>query len=71
MNIKEFSPLFDFDSSKVNVEIKYNTNVTIPKTYYYSKMKNGIKYGGTLNIVSIRYRDDANYVLYSGYINPE
>lgn len=62
--------LVDINALKVNAEVKYDVDVTPPTTFYYTKVQNGIRYGGTLNIVSIRYRSDANYASYSGYIYP-
>lgn len=70
MDITEISTRYEINALKVNVEVRYDVNVTPPMTFYYSTEKNGIRYGGTLNIVSIRYRSDANYALYSGYLYP-
>lgn len=70
ISIREVSSILSVNSDKVNVEVKYDVSVTPPKTFYYTKTQNGKRYGGTLNIVSIRYRAEANYALYTGYIYP-
>ena len=70
IDVTEISMRYSPDASKVNVEVRYDVNVTPPMTFYYSTERNGVRYAGTLNIVSIRYRSDANYALYSGYIYP-
>ncbi len=70
ISVKEVFSFQNINSNKVNVEVKYDVSVTPPKTFYYTKTKKGVKYGGTLDIVSIRCRSDANYALYSGYIYP-
>lgn len=70
IDVTEISIRYSPNASKVNVEVRYDVNVTPPMTFYYSTVRNGVRYGGTLNIVSIRYRSDANYALYSGYIYP-
>lgn len=70
ISVREITSLVDINALKVNAEVKYDVDVTPPTTFYYTKVQNGIRYGGTLNIVSIRYRSDANYALYSGYIYP-
>jgi hypothetical protein len=68
--INELYPDFSINTFKVRVEVMYKVGTVPPKTFYYSKEKSGVKYAGNLSIESIRYREDAVYAVYSGYLDP-
>ncbi|MCR5117628.1 MAG: hypothetical protein K6A97_08985 [Lachnospiraceae bacterium] len=58
------------NSYKVKIEVQYAANATPPITFYYTSVMNGITYGGTLDLESIRRRNNVTYAVYSGYLYP-
>ena len=54
----------------VTIVVTYSGTIKPPATYYYTKTENGIKYGGTLNLVKANARDGYTYATYTGKLSP-
>jgi hypothetical protein len=71
ISLREIHSALETNSSKVKLEVKYPVGYKPPVTFYYTRTnENGVKYGGTLTLDTIRIRDDATYALYIGYLAP-